>query len=152
MSFNRNKVWITVLDNSVECYIWFAFCMISAWPSEMEERRAKRQKWLCLNCSYVSSPNTILWVVGYQGSPEASHHLWACKAVQSLGMPVLAQTPACTQTSTCTQTPMCTQTPDDRVKFCFHLSHRNVSFSKPKVSLSMALNSSFCVHTVLCSI
>lgn len=41
-SFNRNKVWIAGLGSSVECYIWFAFCMVCAWPWEMEERHAKR--------------------------------------------------------------------------------------------------------------
>lgn len=54
-SFNRNKVWITGLGNSVECYTWLAFCTISAWPWDTEERHAKREKWLCLNLSYISN-------------------------------------------------------------------------------------------------
>lgn len=66
----------------------------------------------------------------------------ASLSVQSLWMPRLQHTPK----HQCV--PKCLMTESN----CFYLSHRNVSFSKPKVSLNVALNSAFCIHTVLCSI
>lgn len=90
-SLNRNKVWITGLGSRAECYTWFAFCTVSAWPWETEETHAKKEKRLRLNSYYISNPIRI-YPLG-SGVPRLLRGFTA--SLSLLGMPI-----ACPDSST----------------------------------------------------